>query len=52
MKTMNDEEWIENPWEEPTIEEARQETLAIFVGAACVISGSLSILFFVLWLVN
>lgn len=52
MKTMNDEEWIENPWEEPTIEEARRETLAIFVGAVCVIGGALAILFFILLLLN
>lgn len=52
MKTTNDEDWIENPWEEPTIEEARRETIAILVGASCIISGSVALLWFVLWLLN
>jgi len=50
MKDGLDQESIENPWEEPTIEEGRRETLAIFVGAVCVIGGALAILFFILLL--
>lgn len=42
----------ENPWEEPTPEEERMERMAIFVGAAALVTGSLSILLLVLWIVN
>jgi hypothetical protein len=42
----------ENPWEQPTPDEARMETIGIFVGAAALVTGGVSLLLLALWILN